>query len=171
MLFYSPRHAREAAEGRIGFFICLLAVFAADQISKTMVVSGMVLYQSEPLIRDFFHITYILNSGASFGMLQNRIAFLTLITCFEVAAILWITFAQKGVSKPVRLILGFITGGALGNLADRIRHGAVVDFIDFRGIWRYIFNVADIAVVCGGLTLLFLVILGDLHRSGRERKH
>ena len=170
-MIYNPRHSRIKYDGKLGYYLWTLAVFSADQVSKDAVLSSMRLRQSIPLIPDFFHLTFIVNSGASFGMLQDRTWFFIIMSSLVVVVICWAVFFMKNVSRNARLMLGAVTGGALGNLADRISHGAVVDFLDFRGIWSYVFNIADVAVVCGGISIALLVLADGFIDDGRLPKH
>lgn len=159
------------AKGKIGFLLGALLVLIADQISKYLVLTRMELYETIPVIPGFFHLTYILNSGASFGMLQQKTLLFILLTSLVILFMIWAVFFWQGLDRPVRILLGLIAGGALGNLADRIRFGAVVDFVDFRGIWPYIFNVADVAVVCGGILLAIIYMYAEWQKSGGKPKH
>ncbi|MCK8826889.1 signal peptidase II [Natroniella acetigena] len=125
--------------------ISLLLTVILDQGTKYLVMENLDLYQSIPIIEDIFHLTYIRNQGAAFGILQGRVTFLIIVTVL--AIILLIVFYNE---LPVdnrfnRLILGLGIGGALGNLIDRVRLGYVVDFFDFR-VWP-VFNIADVAIV------------------------
>ena len=168
---YSPRHSRWATDGRMGFFLHSLVVYTVDQLSKWLVVANIGYLQSVPVIPGFFHLTHILNNGASFGLLRDRVGLFIWITGFALAFILWLVFFWNGATKPIRLLLGLVAGGALGNLSDRMRYGAVVDFLDFRGIWAYIFNVADIAVVCGGILLGIVLLLDSAGEAIRKPRH
>ena len=109
-----------------------LAVTVVDQLAKYAVHQTMVLHESIPVIPGFFHITYILNRGAAFGILENQ-RWLFLVMVYGGA--------------------GLLLGGALGNALDRTFCGAVTDFFDFR-IWP-VFNVADIGIVVGVVLLLW----------------
>ena len=157
-------------KAKIGFFLTALLWIAADQLSKRWIVSHLELYETIPVIQDFFHITYIQNAGASFGMLQNRTGIFILLTAAVLGALLWLLWReQPGLGTA--LVLGTVAGGAAGNLIDRLRWGKVIDFIDFRGIWSYIFNVADIGVVCGGALLVCsFFAAGAEKRSGTKAK-
>ena len=158
--------------GRIGFCVCAPAVFAADQLGKMRVLSAMAPNASIPVIPGFFHITLILNTGASFGMFQDKAVFFMILTGLLSLAIAWAALFRRGLKGAVRIVLGIVLGGALGNLTDRIlRGGAVVDFIDFRGIWPYIFNIADMAVVCGGILLALLVLTEENKAAALKPKH
>jgi signal peptidase II len=132
-----------------------------DQLTKLAVVSTMSLNQSVPVIPNVFHITYVHNFGAAFGILAHRTGFFILITVAVVLFILFFLRQVPGEHTLLRVALALQLGGALGNLIDRVRFGYVVDFFDFR-VWP-VFNVADIAIVTGiGLLIL------DLARNARE---
>lgn len=122
-----------------------------DQVTKFWVQEGMSLGQSIPIIPNVFHLTYILNKGAVFGILANqRLFFLCIV--IVLLAVLWY-FRRYIVAGDAYTKLGttLLVSGALGNAWDRYYLGAVVDFFDFR-IWP-IFNVADIGI-CIGVVLL-----------------
>lgn len=144
--------------------ILLLAVLVIlfDQLLKLLVVNTMSLNQSIPVITNVFHITYVHNFGAAFGLLAHRTSFFILVTL--VVAFLLLIFLRHlpKEQKLLRAALVLQLGGAAGNLIDRVRLGYVIDFFDFR-VWP-VFNVADIAIVFGvGLLLL------DLTRNAREK--
>ncbi len=137
-------------------------VFLLDQLSKFLVLHLMRLGQSIPLFRDNLELTYVQNPGAAFGFLASapfffRIPFFILVTIL--ASVLVYAF-QRFLSPErtgVRLALGLIWGGALGNFADRLWNGRVIDFID-AGVRQYrwpVFNLAD-SCICIGLGFLIL---------------
>ncbi len=135
-------------------FTIIITMFA-DQLSKFIVQRTMELGQSVPVVQNVFHLTYILNPGAAFGLLANRTVFFVMTTLVVVIVVIiyYIKSGQKRGAQPVAL--GLLLGGALGNLVDRIRYGKVVDFFDFR-VWP-VFNLADTAIVTGaGLLVLIL---------------
>ena len=168
---YAPKHMRNAWEGELGFLLWAVGVYGTDQLSKALVIDTIRYLDSVPVIPDFFHLTHILNRGASFGLLQDQVSLFVWITGFVLLFNCWVVFFWQGANRPMRIILGLITGGALGNLTDRLRYGAVVDFIDFRGIWQYIFNIADVGVVCGGFLLVVLLILEEKRHGAKTPKH
>ncbi len=144
------------------FFLPALAVLVADQLSKYFVVLLMQPNQSIPVINNIFHLTFVRNYGAAFGILAHRTGFFVLVTIVVVILILVYHRHIPQEYPYLRLALALQFGGALGNLFDRVRLGYVVDFLDFR-VWP-VFNVADMALVIGiGLLLL------DLVRSSREK--
>ena len=126
-------------------------VFFIDQLVKYFVVGNMHLGESIPIIKDVFHITFVLNPGAAFGMLEHqRWIFIAVALLVVVLALVFYKHIQRE-SLITRIGAGLLLGGALGNLLDRIQSGLVVDFLDFR-IWP-VFNIADIAI-CGGAAML-----------------
>lgn len=125
--------------------------FIVDYVTKYFIQQHFVPGESLPIIPNVFHITYILNYGAAFGILRDqRIFFLTVVVILIVA--LWVFRKQiKNGGMLPQLGASLLVSGALGNALDRLVRGAVVDFFDFR-IWP-IFNVADIGI-CIGVILL-----------------
>ncbi|MCL2120744.1 MAG: signal peptidase II [Clostridiales bacterium] len=168
---YNPRHSRVTSQGRLGYFLSAVVIFAVDQISKDAVLSMMRLGESIPVIPGFFYLTFIMNSGASFGMMSGYNTLFIVVSVLAITFLCWAAFFLKNMSRSIRILLGVISGGALGNLADRLQHDAVVDFLDFRGIWSYIFNVADSAVVCGGTLLALFVLYEEWKDRRKEPKH
>ncbi|MBQ5846161.1 MAG: signal peptidase II, partial [Selenomonadaceae bacterium] len=124
-----------------------ILVFIIDQLVKYLVVSTMHLGQSLPVIKGIFHITYVLNPGAAFGMLEHQRWFFIVVAL--AAVLLGGAFYKKLQQESflMRSGAGLLLGGAVGNLADRIQSGLVVDFLDFR-VWP-VYNIADIAICAG----------------------
>lgn len=123
-----------------------------DQGTKVLIRQCMALHESIPVLPGFFHITYILNKGAAFGILENqRWVFLAIAGLLFAAYFL---LRKRLPASPwVYAGLGLLLGGALGNALDRFFRGAVTDFFDFR-IWP-VFNVADIGICVGVAILLW----------------
>lgn len=130
-----------------------LGTLGLDQITKYVVIQNMQVGQSIPIIPHIFHLTFVKNVGAAFGILANRVPFFILVGIGAVIFIIVFYHKLKSEYKLVRFALSLVLGGALGNLTDRLRWGYVVDFFDFR-IWP-VFNVADCAVVIGMLLLIW----------------
>lgn len=137
-------------------------VLALDRLSKMIIQANLDLGQSIPVIPGFFDLTYILNSGAAFGMLQGKTGFFILTSLLVLGGIFFFQHRLPKEEKLMRICLGMIAGGAIGNLTDRLLTGKVIDFLDFK-IWSYIFNVADSMIVVGGLILVYLI-----YRSEKE---
>lgn len=141
------------------FWLAAIGTFVLDRYTKYLVRTNMVPGQSIPVIQDFFHLTYIENSGAAFGIFKDKTWPLILITLVILGFLLYLAYTMARKDRWLLVSLGMIIGGALGNLIDRIQTGMVVDFFDFRGIWAFIFNVADIGIVIGVIILAWRIIL------------
>lgn len=147
-------------------FICIILAVctaAADQFFKYLVVSDMFLGQSIPIVPGIFHLTYIQNPGAAFGILANQRWLFVAIAVALIAAAVYFAPQIKRLSFSMRTAIALLVGGAAGNLIDRISIGRVIDYMDFR-VWP-IFNFADIAIVLG-----CLFIIGSLLFSNQESK-
>lgn len=129
-----------------------LIVFGIDQGVKLLVDATM--YPGESIPRQgFLRITFVRNTGIAFGLFRDRGMLLTVLSLTGIAVMLFY-FRRHSLPGILPLLsLGMLLGGAIGNVADRIRLGAVVDFIDI-GPWP-IFNLADTAVVVGVASLLW----------------
>lgn len=139
--------------------ILAVVVVILDQWSKYYVQSQMSLGMSIPVIPEIFHLTYILNPGAAFGILENQRFFFVIIAVAMIATVVYLY--PRLPSKPLllRLGIGLMAGGAVGNVIDRIKTGYVVDFFDFR-IWP-IFNIADIAIVVGVSCIVYTLVFTE----------
>ncbi|MBU4532876.1 MAG: signal peptidase II [Eubacteriales bacterium] len=147
------------------FWALVIAVLAADQITKQIVVQQLTPGTPYPVVEGVLNLTYILNPGGAFGFLASLELLLLAVTLLVVAVIVTLHLAiiRSGYGLPVALLLG----GAIGNLVDRLRLGAVIDFIDF-GFWP-VFNVADIAIVVGIALLVYRVIRSKPDDTGEAR--
>jgi signal peptidase II len=140
-------------------------IYVLDLVSKILVVEYLEDREPVQLIADVLQIRVIRNSGAAFSIGTGLTLLLTLIATGVVIAIL--RTARKLRSLPWAITLGLLLGGAFGNLTDRILRspsplqGHVVDFIQVFPVTRFpIFNVADSAIVCGGILAVFLAWRG-----------
>ena len=132
-------------------------VIIIDQATKYWIQSRMAYGESAPVIREVFHITYILNPGAAFGILENKTWFFIAVALILLVGVAYL-YPRLPANQPiVKLGAGLLVGGAIGNLIDRVRIGYVIDFFDFR-IWP-IFNVADICIVCGVARLAYYLLM------------
>jgi signal peptidase II len=146
-------------DGKLGIYAGLVGgIVAVDAISKYVVQQTLVLYHPVPVLGDVFRLTYIYNPGAAFGLhlgSYSRHIFLTLTVVAVVVLFAWLR--STSADDRLRLFaISAVTGGAIGNLIDRIRsHRGVVDFFDVGlGALRWpVFNVADIAVTTGAILL------------------
>jgi len=134
-------------------------IFILDQASKWIVLNHLMVPPHTLPVTSFFNVVLAWNRGVSFGLFSSNnpygvwiLAAIALI--FAIVLTLWIWQAQ---TKLMACAFGLVLGGAIGNLIDRLRFGAVTDFLDFHlyGYHWYTFNIADTAIVCGvGLILL-----------------
>jgi len=141
-----------------------LATVVFDQLTKAAVVGSLEQHHSSPVLGVFIRLTHIRNSGAVFGMMRGAGTYFTFFSIIAAAVLVVVLFFARRSSTLVRLALGMVLGGAVGNLIDRLRYGAVVDFIDV-GINESVrwacFNVADSAITVG----VFLLILSSFMKS------
>lgn len=133
--------------------ICIVVL---DQVVKFLVIHEMFPGMSIPVIQDVFHITFVLNPGAAFGILAHQRSFF--IVMGIVIVILGGLFSPyiRRQCRIFRCGTALLLGGALGNLIDRVRFGHVIDFFDFR-IWP-VFNIADIAIVVGVAAIIYAIL-------------
>lgn len=127
-----------------------------DQFTKYLAAKYLMPIGSYPVIKHFFHLTYVENRGAAFGMLQNKTLFFIVITVVVGIVLIYSMIKLPGNSL-YNYTLAMILGGAIGNLIDRVRLGYVVDFIDFK-FFPAVFNVADSFIVVGAIILGYLMI-------------
>ena len=133
-------------------------IFILDQLTKRAVQSSLNLYQSKPIIQDFFHLTYVTNDGMAFGLsMPGGRTILLILSILLTIFICWFLWQEREGHKLVRLGLALILAGAFGNLLDRILYGKVVDFLDFMigDFHWYIFNIADSSVTIGMMVFIF----------------
>ena len=138
---------------------------AVDQASKLIVRYSMSLYQSDPVLGDFFRLTYIHNAGAAFSLNLGSPFLHTAVSIIALGALVSLYRTLTEDERLLRFALCLVLGGAVGNIIDRLYLGAVVDFFDFGfGDLRWpIFNFADSFVTVG-------VILLALGYSRRDEK-
>lgn len=110
-------------------FVLSIAVVILDQFSKYIVVENMALGESIPIIEEVFHLTYILNPGAAFGMFAHNRLFFIAIAVIVIGIIIWARREILASPWEVKAGCGLFLGGAIGNLIDRARQGLVIDFL------------------------------------------
>ncbi|MEU5113788.1 signal peptidase II [Streptomyces longwoodensis] len=152
-----PRRRRVAVLFAVAAF-----AYALDLVSKLLVVAKLEHHRPIEIVGDWLKFEAIRNAGAAFGFGE---AFTVIFTVIAAAVIVVIArLARKLYSLPWAIALGLLLGGALGNLTDRIFRspgvfeGAVVDFIAPKHF--AVFNLADSAIVCGGILIVLLSFRG-----------
>jgi signal peptidase II len=129
-------------------------VIACDQVTKQLVDHNIARGGSEDLILGIRFVN-VRNTGVAFSSLQGAGALIGVIVAVALLGLLW--YFSRNAGKPlVWLPTGMLLGGALGNVIDRVREGAVVDFIKAFDFWPA-FNVADISVTLGVIALLWIM--------------
>ena len=134
-------------------------VVVLDRITKLLVLRTFTLHESVE-VTPFFNMVFVYNRGAAFSFLSDAGGWQReLFIVIALTAAAWITWLlRKHPSQTLFcLALSLILGGALGNVIDRVLYGAVVDFLDFHAHgWHWpAFNVADIAISCGAVLLVW----------------
>jgi signal peptidase II len=140
-------------------------LFIADQVSKWWVLEQIQLPRLGRIeISPIFDLTMVWNYGVSFGLLKagselERWGLVVLSGVISAVFAVWLARAERRLTA---LALGVVIGGALGNMVDRIRYGAVADFLDFSGLYfPYVFNVADAAITIGAAMLFIDLMFND----------
>lgn len=160
--------------GKLGSFWALAGlVVLLDQVTKAWVLATYRLHETLPVIPGWFHLTYVRNPGAAFGLFSGRaeafrVPFFLAVTAVALVVILITAWRTDASRRWFLAALGLVCGGAVGNLIDRLRWGEVVDFLDV--FWKThhwpAFNVADSAITVG----VILLVLEEFRRGGVNRE-
>ena len=150
--------------------ITSLVVLVADQASKWWVLHVLHLSDLRQMeLLPVLNLTFVRNYGITFGLLNglgpwSALVLAAIAIAVVVGLVIWLRRAESSI---VAVALGAITGGAVGNVSDRLRLGFVVDFVDAHlGVWHwYVFNLADAAIVCGVATLVLENLLTATRRG------
>ncbi|MCS6828860.1 MAG: signal peptidase II [Caldilinea sp.] len=150
-------------------------VIALDQWTKELVRRSIPDYASVipiPALGEYFIFEHVHNYGAAFGILQNMGNLFIIVAIVVVVGILVYVRHLPTEEWPVRLFLGLMLGGAVGNVIDRITQGYVTDFIKMGipGVYYWPnYNIADSAIVIGVIGLGLYVIIDDMRRHRRQK--
>lgn len=155
--------------GGVGLGFCLgLFIILADQITKYLALTKLVNKKPIVLIENLLELHFVKNYGAAFGIMQNqRVFFIVITTIVLLVMSIYMIQKRNKLTNIVKVAIGFLLGGALGNLIDRVKLGYVIDFIkvDLGKLYDFpVFNVADIFIVIG-TGLLILIIIYDNHEK------
>ncbi len=145
--------------------------FLLDQLTKALVTRSFSLGETKTIIPHFFHLTYLENTGAAWGILQRNTWLLVLFGGVAFFLLNQELSKKKTLSKVETIGFGLLLAGILGNLIDRLLRDCVIDFLDFHffGIYFPVFNLADIGIVVG--VILLLIVFFQEGRGRKEKKH
>ena len=156
----SPTSAPPRIWRRMATFLSIAAVvIGVDQWTKALVRARLELGETWPAGWELIRLTHVENTGAAFGILQGAGGPLIIVGLCLVAVITFVLLTQPSQNRVYTVALSCILGGAIGNLIDRVRLGAVTDFID--PTHYPAFNVADSSIVCGVAALMLLTWFGN----------
>lgn len=152
-----------------------MGVIVADQLSKLWILSNFRLYESREIIPGFFNLVYVTNTGAAFSMLADvdspwRHYFFLVVGIVAIIGLTAGYFIMRREGRWYTPAFACIAGGAAGNLIDRVRLGAVVDFFDvyIKDYHWPAFNVADSAICIGAGIFILLSIVDRPKKSAKE---
>ena len=143
--------------------ITAISIFCLDRLTKVLAVRHLQLWESVPVIKGYFDITLVHNTGAAFGFMavarqSLRLPFLLITAGLAVALLLYFIKRTDGHETLTLFALAMVVGGAAGNMADRIAYGYVIDFIDWHAGELYhwpAFNIADSGITVGVFFLAY----------------
>lgn len=142
---------------------------------KHLTIENLPLHEPVPVLGEFLQLYFIRNPGAAFSLGSEVTWIFTIALAVVAGVIVWKAFDIR--SRLWAVVLGALLGGVLGNLTDRLFRepgfgvGHVVDMISMPWMMPAIFNVADIFIVCGMITVALLVVVGLRFDGTRERDH
>lgn len=151
------------------YLFLIFIIFLIDQITKIIISNNINLNGSVTVIKNFFSLTYVKNTGAAFGFFSGKTLLITIISVFIFVYLLMELIKNKSNIKIINLSFSFILGGLIGNLYDRIVLGYVRDFMDFTIFNKgfAIFNIGDAFIVVG----CFMFIIGALLEARNDYKN
>ena len=144
------------------YVLIIAGAIALDRIVKHLVISSFSAGDTVPVLGDFFHITYVQNSGIAFSMLEGQETIILAATAaLLIAGLVFLVLFRRRFPLMFNVGLSLVCGGGINNVIDRAAYGYVIDMFDFG---RFpVFNVADtcICVGCGLILLYALVSMKD----------
>ena len=153
-------HKKKSIAGNaLPAIISFLILVLIDQLTKYLINHNMDLYDSIPVINNIFEIHYIRNSGAAWGILENKQILFYICTILVIIAgcLFYIRCIKIGKYRDIQIVLLLILSGAVGNFIDRLRFQYVIDFLYFKLIDFPVFNVADCYVTIGFFVMVILL--------------
>lgn len=153
------------------YLIIIGILIFIDQLSKYEINKYFNEGETYHIIGNFFQLTYVKNRGIAFGMFQGKIDIISIVTVLVIIGIgVYCYKNRKNHSTLEKIAYSFILGGAIGNIIDRVFRGFVIDMIDFRGIWEYIFNLADVWINLGVIIIIIDSIIDKRKQKKIRRK-
>ena len=162
------------------YIFIILLVCVLDQLTKVWAMdviaaangtatAELVPGTSNPIVNGVLHMTYIENTGMSFGLLSEHRWVFMLLSTLGIAALFAYLVYLKGQDKLLCFSLSLMIGGGIGNMFDRVSLGYVVDFVDFCyfDFWKWVFNLAD-ACICVGAALMVLSVLASYKKEKKN---
>lgn len=137
----------------------------ADRITKIWALKNLYVNGDVVIIKNIFGFSYLENRGAAFGIFQNKVMLLSIVTSIVVLVMIYYLIKYRPSSRFLRISLAMIITGAIGNLIDRFVYKYVVDFIlvHYKTIYYFpTFNVADMFVVVGTCILALSIIKDEV---------
>lgn len=146
----------------MAYFIIAIIIIILDQITKFAAVKFLRDNSPYVVIKDFFQLYYVENTGAAFGIFKNcRILFIIVSILVIIFVILFMFKYLNTLNSTMKVALAMFIGGSIGNLIDRIRIGYVVDFLNFKLPFGYdfpVFNVADTFIVISTILIMAMIL-------------
>ncbi len=142
----------------IPFFTGILIIAILDQAVKFFAAGLLQNIDTYALWENVFHLTYVENKGAGWGIFSDHTWLLTVATIIVIVAAVSYVVVKRPNDKLFLTAFTFMIGGAVGNLVDRVRQGFVIDFFDFTLIDFPVFNIADCFITVGALLFIVYVI-------------
>jgi len=134
-----------------------IIVIIIDQLLKYFISNSMNLYEYKTIIKDFFYITHVHNTGAAWSILSGNTFLLIAIAFIAFFLIIIFFIKDQKLNNLDIAIYSLLIGGIIGNLIDRIIYGYVIDYLDFI-IFKYDFPVFNLADICIVLSVILLII-------------
>lgn len=140
-----------------------------DQLFKWLAIENLSGIATFPLLDGIFHLTYVENRGAAFGIMNGWGIALIILTTVVLAGLVWLLLKGKFKHPFLLVAITLFIGGGVGNLIDRVFRQFVVDYLDFRLINFAVFNFADCCIVIGTIFLcIYVLFLSDKEKKEEE---
>jgi signal peptidase II len=148
------------------FYSVALLVFVLDQSTKLLAVRHLEIGRPVPVLGPVLSLNLRENTGAAWGLLAQHSLWLAVIGVAMVVGLVVAGLRAGQMPAWMRTALPVLLGGAMGNVADRVGRGAVIDFLDFH-VWP-VFNLADTAIVVSAVLICYSLIVAEVKGTGTE---